>query len=83
MDTVLVVGLASVYLWYLIAHATITEWAFGKLREDEGWLGFLTRCPWCLGFWITGFLLLVSGQYDPLTHLATATVVGVVGDYIS
>jgi len=77
MNTVLVVGLASLYLWFMLAKATITEWAFGWARSNEDWVGELVNCGWCSGWWITGLVLLATGNYDPLTHLATASVVGV------
>lgn len=76
LNIVLIAGLAAVYVWYLLAHATITEKVFAYPREH--W-GALWLCPWCAGFWITGLLLVVTGTYDPVTHLATAGVAGVVG----
>lgn len=82
LDTALVVGLAAVYLWFLLAHATITEPVFRRARKADGWVGELVGCAWCAGWWITGILLLVTGQYDPITHLAAATVCGVVGGQV-
>lgn len=79
MNVVLVVGLASLYLWFLLAKASITEPLLGRARSHEGFWGELVNCPFCAGFWLSGALLLVTGNYDPVTHLATASVVGVVG----
>lgn len=78
MFDVLVVGLAGVYVYYLLAHATILDWLLAWPRER--WSP-LIGCAWCAGFWITGALLVTD--YDPVTHLAAATVVGVVGGYVS
>lgn len=79
MNTVLVVGFACAYIWYLLAVAHITEPVMAAARARDDWVGLLITCPWCSGFWLAGVLLLVSGNYDPMTHLATACVVGVVG----
>lgn len=84
LTTALAFGLASVYLWFLLAHASISDHGpVHWLRENESWPGELLRCPWCCGFWLSGLLLLACGIYDPVTHLATATVVGVVGDFVA
>lgn len=79
MNTVLLVGLACTYLWYLVALAEITSF----LQPVRDRFPMLIGCPWCLGFWLTGLVLLLTGNYDPLTHLATATVVGVVGTLVA
>lgn len=79
LNTVLLVGLACVYLWYLIALAEITNF----LQPIRDSFPMLIGCAWCLGFWLTGAVLAVTGNYDPLTHLATATVVGVVGTLVA
>ena len=76
MDTVAVIGLASLYVWYVIARATIGDRIFRVLRETRA--NMLVGCPWCAGFWITGAVTLVTG-YDILTHLAAAGVVGLLG----
>lgn len=76
MNQVLVVGLAGFYLWYLLSQATILDRPLGWIR-DKG--DALVGCSWCSGFWITAVLLLATGNYDPLTHLASAAVVGVMG----
>jgi hypothetical protein len=76
MNLALIVGFASLYLWFLLAKASITEPVFSKARDHEGWIGELVNCGWCAGFWLTGTILLVTGNYDPLTHLAAASVVG-------
>lgn len=83
MNEVVLVGLASLYLWFLLAKASITEPLLGTARSHEGWVGELVNCGFCSGFWLTGGLLLATGTYDPVTHLATASVVGVVGGFIS
>lgn len=73
--TFVAVGFAALFLWYLLAEATITERVFAYPREH--WSA-LWNCPWCSGFWLTGGITLVTG-YDWLTHLAAAGVVGFVG----
>lgn len=77
----ILVGLASVYIWFLVAHASITKWLFKWARFHDGWIGELVGCSFCIGFWVTGMLLLLTGNYDPVTHLAAAAVCGVVGRY--
>lgn len=73
---VAVFGLAVFYLWWLLAHASIFDKVFEYPREH--W-GPLWMCPFCAGWWLVGLLLLVTGNYDPVTHLATTGVVGIVG----
>jgi hypothetical protein len=73
-----VVGLAGLYLWYLIAQASIFDKVLAYPRNH--W-GPLIGCPWCAGFWITGLLLLATQSYDPLTHIATAGLVGILGTH--
>lgn len=80
LAVVLVIGLGSVYIWYVIALASIGDRVFAYPREH--W-GPLWGCPWCAGFWITGLLLIVSGTYDPLTHLACAGLCGLLGSLSS
>lgn len=75
---VLITGAAAVYLWYLASQATIFDRPLSHPREH--W-GSLWNCPWCLGFWLTGLLLLATGTYDPITHLAAAGVTGFVGSH--
>lgn len=77
---VLVAGLAAFYIWYLLAHASIFDRVFAYPRDR--W-GALWMCSFCAGWWISGLLLLAAGTYDPVTHLATAGLVGVVGGYVS
>jgi hypothetical protein len=78
LTVVAIVGLSALYVWYLLAHATILDRPLAYPREH--W-GPLWGCPWCAGFWITGLILLVTQTYDPLTHLATAGAVGFMGRY--
>lgn len=78
VPVVLIAGMAVVYVWYLLAHATIFDRLLAYPRDH--W-GPLWMCPWCAGFWLSGLALLLTGTYDPLTHLATAGVVGVVGSH--
>lgn len=75
---VLITGLAAMYVWYLASQATIFDRVFGYPREH--W-GTLWNCPWCLGFWVTGLILLLTGSYDPVTHLAAAGVTGILGSH--
>lgn len=78
LTVIAVSGLAGLYVWYLLAHATILDRPMGWARER--W-PLLIGCPWCAGFWIVGLILLATGTYDPLTHLATAGLVGLMGRY--
>lgn len=78
LSVVLIVGMAGVYLWYLAAHASLFDRVFAWPREH--WES-LWMCPWCSGFWLTAGLLLVTGTYDPVTHLAAAGVAGVIGSH--
>lgn len=78
LTIIAVTGLASVYLWYLIAQASIFDKPLAYPREH--W-GPLIGCPWCAGFWLVGVLLIATKTYDPLTHLATAGLVGLLGSH--
>ena len=78
LTVILIVGLAGLYVWYLLAQASLFDRVFAYPREH--WSP-LWGCPWCAGFWITGLLLLVTQTYDPLTHLASAGVVGLLGSH--
>lgn len=78
LNIVLITGLAGFYIWYLLAEATITEPLFRYPREH--W-GPLWGCPFCSGFWITGLLLILTGTYDPITHLAATAVTGLAGKH--
>lgn len=78
-DTIAVIGMVGLYVWYLLAHASIFDKVFAYPREH--W-GPLWMCAWCSSFWITGLLLLATGSYDPYTHLAAAGVVGVLGSHV-
>lgn len=75
------VGFAGFFIWYVLAQATILDKPLGWVREH--WAP-LVGCGMCAGFWITGLLILtadgVSG-YDLFTHLAAASVVGVLGSF--
>lgn len=73
---VAITGFAALIIWYLASEASIFDKVFAYPREH--W-GSLWNCPWCLGFWLTGLILLVTGTYDPLTHLAAAGVAGWLG----
>jgi hypothetical protein len=72
------VGLAALYLWYFLALSRVMDRPLGRLRER---FPLLIGCPWCLGFWLTGLILIVAGSYDPLTHLAAAAVTGLLGSH--
>lgn len=78
LSVVAIVGLSALYVWYLIAHSTILDKPMGAARER--W-PLLIGCPWCAGFWIVGLILLATQTYDPLTHLATAGLVGFMGRF--
>jgi hypothetical protein len=77
---VLIVGLAAVYIWFVLSQATIGDKVFAYPREH--W-GLLWNCVWCLSFWTTALMLIVTQTYDPLTHLACAGFAGVVGSLTS
>lgn len=76
LNIVLITGLAAFYLWYLLSEATIFDKVFAYPREH--W-GPLWNCPFCAGLYLTAALLLVSGTYDPITHLAAVAVCGLAG----
>lgn len=76
---VIVVGLAALYVWYLLAHASLFDKPFGWPREH--W-GPLWMCPWCAGFWIVGLILLLTGSYDIGVHLAATAVTGLAGTHV-
>lgn len=78
LPIVLITGVAATYVWYVLAQSTIGDRVFAYPREH--W-GPLWNCPWCLGFWVTGLILLATGTYDPLTHLAAAGVTGLAGSH--
>lgn len=78
LNVVLITGLAGLYVWYLLSEATITQRVFAYPREH--W-GPLWGCPWCSGFWITGLILILTGTYDPTTHLAATAVTGLAGSH--
>lgn len=73
---VLITGLAALYVWYLLSQATLFDRVLAYPREH--W-GPLWNCSWCSGFWLTGLILLLTGTYDPVTHLAASAVTGFVG----
>lgn len=77
---VAIAGVAVFYVWWLLAHATILDKPLAYPREH--W-GSLWMCPFCACFWLSGLLLLVTGTYDPVTHLAVTGVAGVMGSHNS
>lgn len=80
LETVAVVGLASVYVWYVVALSTIGDRPFGRLRDR--W-PMLIGCCWCSSLYITAGILLATGNYDPLTHAASAGMAGLLGTLAS
>lgn len=86
---VLVVGLASFYVWALAAflHTPVIRPIQRWLRR--GWRVALTGCPYCLGFWLSlvGTVAIQWGRLDwvltPLTVLASAALCGYVGSLTS
>ena len=78
LAVILVTGLAVFYVWWVLAHASLFDRVLAYPREH--W-GPLWMCAFCAGFWLTGLALLVTGTYDPLTHLATAGLVGLIGSH--
>lgn len=77
---VVITGFAAVVIWYLLSQATIFDRVFAYPREH--W-GMLWNCPWCTSFYSTALLLLVTGTYDPMTHLASWGFAGFVGSHSS
>lgn len=78
LPLVLIAGLAAFYIWYLLAHASLFDKVLAYPRDK--W-GPLWMCGFCAGFWLVGLLLVVTKNYDPVTHLAAAGVVGVIGSH--
>lgn len=78
LPIILITGLAALYIWYLASQATIFDKVFAYPREH--W-GPLWNCPWCLGFWVTGLILILTDTYDPVTHLAASGTVGMLGSH--
>lgn len=85
--TVVLVALAIVRVWWLIARDQITQVLRDDLPEEVvDWLG----CPWCSGFWVTatGVLAAWAVGVVPLETpalyvvyvLGISTLVGLVGD---
>lgn len=78
LSIVTITGLAGLFVWYLLAEAYITRKVFAYPREH--W-SHLWNCPWCSGFWLTGLALILTGTYDPMTHLAASAVTGWMGSH--
>lgn len=73
-----VVGFAGFFVWWVLAYSTLLDRPMSWPREH--WAP-LVMCSMCACFWITGAILLVTGQYDPLIHLAAAGLAGAVGGW--
>lgn len=71
LSQLLVLGLLSASIHWLIARAHITElfWA-----NAHGWLGRLLRCPACTGWWL-GLLLGLAGLRPFTLHYAWTAIV--------
>lgn len=78
VPVVLITGFAALILYYLASQATIFDRVFAYPRDH--W-GPLWNCPWCLSFWTTGVLLVATGTYDPVTHLAAWGFAGFMGSH--
>lgn len=78
LTVIAVVGLAVFYVWWVLAHASLFDKVLAYPREH--W-GPLWMCGFCAGFWLSGLALIVTGTYDPLTHLAAAGLVGILGTH--
>lgn len=74
------VGVAGFFIWWVVAYSTLLDRPLGWPREH--WAP-LVMCSFCAGFWITGALLLFTGTYDPLTHLAAAGLCGFMGGFVA
>lgn len=76
LAVVLITGLAAIYVWYFLSESTLLDKPMGRARAR---FPLLIGCAWCLGFWVTGLILIATDSYDPTTHLAAAAVTGFVG----
>lgn len=92
------IALCSYRLWRLLGKDVILErprkWLYRKFPPDAGtaklvnaprtrYLGVLIHCPWCSGFWISGFVVaavtcFVSMPLPVLWWFATSTAVGLI-----
>lgn len=93
MASVLIAGLAGVWLWVAINMDSAPfplRWAKAlllRLPRGKKFVG----CPWCLGFWAAGsaYIALVASQdaLDPLATpvgvLAAAGVCGLLGSNLA
>lgn len=89
-----VLGLTSYRLTRLITTDTFPpvqgfrRWVRRRTAraEDDGWQYELITCPWCMGAWISGALVLitdlfVSVPYPWLMWGVVATITGFIGQY--
>lgn len=85
--TVVLVALAAVRLWWLVARDSITQIIRDELPDEvSDWL----ECPWCAGFWISAVVVLVAWAAGvvpidtPAMYaihvLGVSAVVGLVGE---
>lgn len=57
----------------------------GTARPPVHWVGQLVECPWCIGFWLSGLVVLVAALVGDvplpvLAWLAVSTLVGLIGE---
>lgn len=78
LPIVLIAGLAGFYVWYLLSQASLFDRLLAYPRDK--W-GALWNCGFCAGFWLVGLILLATGTYDPVTHLAATGFAGFVGSH--
>lgn len=79
-------ALAAYRLTRLITEDRITETPRDALRQHGGWLGELVSCPWCIGVWAAGGVILARRLaprvWEPAAEvLAVAAVVGLLADW--
>jgi hypothetical protein len=83
MDLVLllVLTLASFRVTRLVTRDTITEPLRSRIPDNDSGLGYLIRCDWCAGIWVSGVIVLGTNlMHDfALPVLVWAAVAGGLG----
>lgn len=70
---------------YVKQHRALAKRAVGAARPPVHWIGQLIECPWCIGWWISGAVVLAAALVGsvPLPVVvwpAVSTVVGLTGE---
>jgi hypothetical protein len=76
LSEVAVVGLAALFVWYLLAESTLLAKPLAYPREH--W-PLLIGCAWCAGFWLTGLIYWGAFDYTLVGHVAAAGLTGYLG----